>query len=349
MRRLMSSLGIAILLIWGSGTLADESSVTGSTPGQVTGDVQPSAPLPTVEPAELLPRTETPAKVEGRPAETVPAPALEKVEKAPGPLPPVDLAVLKLKAQIKTVRLSLAETTGRLAVTERDLTTANADNTRLRAENTALQTNLAKAETIGKKAEEEVIVRRQEMRTLEQRGASTPSGSSPVGLLLALAVAMILAVVALNQGGKLRRILSRLPDGKVEEKRLEQLRTQLQAQIKDEKQRSLHLEEECKRLRDANNRPSVPANVSHASSASNVGGGSKRDKVEQARRELREARAAAEAQKRASDERIQTLETKMEQISAANRKLEVLLAKANEKLNVIAPEEVVEMTAANPD
>jgi DNA repair exonuclease SbcCD ATPase subunit len=344
MRKLSCSLGIALLVTWGSGTLADEPLATGYVqPPTQPAPLQP-APLPSAA-------GETPPRPDGNASARAGEPAALPVEKAVPPtsvVPPADPLLLKLKAQIKTVRLSLAEATGRLAVTEKDLATANADVNQLRTANTTLHANLAKAETIGKKAEEEVAVRRKEVSSLTERLAKKPSsGGSSTALVFALVLAMILSVVVFSLGGKVRRSLDRLPDGKAEEKRLEQLRVQL----KDEQQKALRLDEECSRLRDANNRPANGGG----------GAGSKKDKIEQARREAREARAEADAQKRAAaekvaalqaeaqatadvqkratDEKITALETEVEQLVAANRRLEELLAKANEKLTFLGHDE----------
>jgi chromosome segregation ATPase len=351
MRKLSCSLGIALLVTWCSLTLADEPSATAPA---ATGYVQPpTAPalLPAPLPAEPL--TAAPSTgAQPKPGDKAQVRAVEAAEPGKAPVPSVvpqdDPTVLRLKARLKTANMSLAETSGRLAVTEKDLAAANADNSRLRTENTTLNTNLAKAETSGKKAEEEVTARRQEVRSLTDRLATlkTASSGSSTAVVFALTVALILAAVVFGQGSKIRRLLARLPDGKADDKRLEQLR----AQLKDEQQKATRLDEECQRLREASNR----------ATASVGGSGSKKDKIEQARRELRETKAAAEAQKRSADERIAALEAaqatldadrraddekitaleaEVARLSKANQKLEAALAKANEKLTFLGHED----------
>jgi predicted nuclease with TOPRIM domain len=339
MRKLLCSLGIALLATWGTVTLAEQPSATDpSAAGYVQAPLPPAPAQPTALPAETAPAAPALPAQTGSEHQAV-APAGTKA--AVGALE--DPTVLRLKAQIKTVRLSLAETSGRLSVIEKDLLAATADNTRLRTENTTLHTDLSRSETVGKKAEEEVAARRQEVSSLTDRLASlkTSAGGTSTALVFALTVALILAAVVFGQGSKIRRMLARLPDGKGEEKRLERLRSQLE----EEQQKAVRLDEECQRLREASNRTTTTLGV--------AGPGSKKDKIEQARRELREAKAAAEAQKRAdadkltalqadlraNDEKLTALEAEVARLTEANHKLERLLAKANEKLTFLGHEE----------
>jgi chromosome segregation ATPase len=302
MRKLLCSLAIVLLLVAALAVQAD----------------QPSAAN---EPSK--------AEVVSPPAVTAPDPA---------PMPSADVATTemkKLKYQIKTVRLSLADTHGRLAVTEKELSTATRENGQLRSENTNLRVGLAKAETVARKSEEELAYRRQEAKTLQAR-PSSGSGALAVGLLLSLVVTGLLALVLFGQGDKLRAALNRVHGGKADEKRQDQL----SAQLKEEQQRSHRLEEEIQRLRAA------------AESQSNAPAGSKKEKLDCMRRELREARAAAEAEKRQADERIQRLETELARIVADKQevtehaqKLEPAVARltaekleVEERIQVLEPE-----------
>jgi chromosome segregation ATPase len=247
---------------------------------------------------------------------------------------PVDPEMMKLKHQIKSVRLSLAETQGRLAVTEKDLVTGSSENTQLRADNGNLRVGLAKAETVAKKSEDELSHRRQEVKTLVAARPSS-TGVLAVGLLLSLAVTGILAVLLFRQGGKLGTIATRLDETVAQDKRHDQVR----ALLKDEQQRAQRLDEEIKRLRvAAESQPSQPA-------------GGKRDKLDNLRRELREARTAAEAEKRQADERIQTLEAELLRLTADKRQSEERVQKlepVREQLEKLEPE-VERLTAEKTD
>jgi chromosome segregation ATPase len=229
----------------------------------------------------------------------------------------------KLKFQIKSVRLSLAETQGRLAVTEKDLSTTIGENAQLRSENSNLRVGLTKAETVAKKSEDELALRRQEAKTKQTARPSSGPGAFTVGLLLSLVIITgLLAVMQFGQGEKLRTILSRQPD-QAADKRHEQL----SARLKQEQQRAERLDEEIKLLRAAT-----------ADSQANGPVGGKREKPETMRRELREARAAAEAEKRLADERIQKMETELALITADKRQTEERLQKLEPELTQLAAE-----------
>ena len=261
--------------------------------------------------AVFLPAAPTPA--EGRPKQatsepTGPRPAGAAVgastsgEPAKQPTEPDAVEMTKLKHQIKSVRLSLADTQGRLVVTEKDLSTASTENTQLRSDTTSLRVGLAKAETIAQKSEEELGHRRQEVKGLQTLQTARPSGSGTliVVLLLCLVSTGMLAIVLFGQGSKLRTILDRMRDAKADEHHVERL----SAQLKEEQQRSQRFQEESQRLKTV------------AQSQANAPAGSKREKLDHMRRELREAQTAAEAAKRLADERIQKLEAEMARISS---------------------------------
>jgi hypothetical protein len=323
MRQLLCSSGVALLLMSGSATLAYGVTATETIRAPAVQTVPAtdpaahgvSAPVPSLAPQ---PAAEPSAKVKD-----------DKTQIAPLADDP---ALLKLKAQIKTVRLSLAEATGRLIVTEKNLTGTSSDLERMRGENVSLRTGLTKAETISKMAQEELAVRRAEMRALEQR--PTGSGSS-TGLLLSLAVSLILAAAVFGQGKRLHRMVARLPDGRAEEKRREELR----AQLVEEQQRAQRLEEEAKRLREVGSRPTV----------SMTAAGGKSGKVEIIRRELRDVRSAAEEQKRTADARIESLEAEVQRLANEKLSLDEALAKANEKLVFLGHDEPEEKTAPTID
>lgn len=336
MRKLLCSLGTVALLVWASGTLADEAAATNGKSATVqqaaSALLVPPSPATKSTPAAAQANTPLPRPEAASPTKPAVPPASPGADKGQAAPPMDDAMMLRLKAQIKSVRLSLAEATGRLSVTEKDLGTTSVDNGRLRAENTSLQTSLVRAETASKKAEEEVAVRRQEMRLLEQRGGAG-TGSLSVALVLALLVSSVLAVAVFGHGKRLRTIVERLPDASGDERRQEQLR----AQLKDEREKSTKLEEECKRLRDVSSRlPPAPAP------------GSKRDKAEGLRRELNDARTAAEEQKRAAAERVQALEAEIKKLTGENQRLDQALSKANEKLVFLGHDEpeVTTVTAA---
>jgi len=341
MRELLCSSGVALLLIAGSGTFADGATTTESVraPALQTVPVpEPAAhgvtaPAPGLSPppaaaveSSMKIKDRSPSKAEGTSG------AADKTQ-VTSSAPSDDPALLKLKSQIKTVRLSLAEATGRLTVTERNLTGATTDVDHLRGENVSLRTGLTKAETISKMAQEELALRRQEMRDLEQRPAG--SGSSSTSLVLSLAVSLILAAAVFGQGKRLHRMVARLPDGKAEEQRQEALR----AQLREEQQKAQRLEEEAKRLREAGSRPTVTMTAA----------GGKSGKMEIIRRELRDVRTAAEEQKRTADIRIESLETEVQKLAAERLSLDEALAKANEKLVFLGHDEPEEKTAPTID
>lgn len=258
--------------------------------------------------AVFLPAAPTPA--EGRPKQATSEPtgsraagaavgAFKAGEPAKQPVDPDVVEMTKLKHQIKSVRLSLADTQGRLVVTDKDLSTASTENTQLRSDTTSLRVGLAKAETIARKSEEELGHRRQEVKGLQTARPSV-SGTLIVVLLLCLVSTGMLAVVLFGQGSKLRTILDRMRDAKPDERRVEQL----SAQLKEEQQRSQRFQEESQRLK------TVAQNQDHAPA------GSKREKLDHTRRELREAQTAAEAAKRRADERIEKLEAELARISS---------------------------------
>ena len=279
--------------------------------------------------AVFLPAAPTPAP-EGRPKQATSEPiglraggpavgASKAGEPAKQPADPDPVEMTKLKHQIKSVRLSLADTQGRLVVTEKDLSTASTENVQLRSDTTSLRVGLAKAETITKKSEEELGHRRQEVKALQ---TARPSGSGTliVVLLLCLVSTGMLAVVLFGQGSKLRMILDRMRDAKADERRVEQLR----AQLEEEQQRAQRYQEESQRLKTvAQSQASAPA-------------GSKREKLEHMRRELREAQTAAEAEKRRADERIQKLEAEMVRISADKQGVDERMQKLEPEMAQLA-------------
>lgn len=338
MRKRLCFLGIGPLILCAAGVFADETPVPRPATEPPAATAVPAArPAPPSTPPAAAKAAPAPGSAHATPSASPSAPSADKAQATPPTEP--DVLMLRLKAQIKSVRLSLAEATGRLAVTDKDLSSASADNGRLRAENTSLQTNLAKAETASKKAEDEVAARRREMQVLEQRvSGSGPSGSLAVALVLALLVSSVLAVAVFGHGKQLRSIAERLPDGDSEKRRLAQLRTQLE----EEQQRAVRLEDECKRLRETSNKP-VPVAAAQP--------GSKRDKLEGLRRELSEARTTADEQRRVAADRIQALEAEVQKLAGQNQKLEQALGKANEKLIFLGhdePEETTTVTANQP-
>jgi chromosome segregation ATPase len=274
--------------------------------------------------AVFLPAAPTPA--EGRPKQATSEPtgpraagAAVGASKAGEPTDPNPVEMTKLKHQIKTVRLSLADTQGRLVVTEKDLSTASTENAQLRSDTTSLRVGLAKAETITKKSEEELGHRRQEVKVLQ---TARPSGSGTliVVLLLCLVSTGMLAVVLFGQGSKLRTILDRMRDAKADERRVEQLR----AQLEEEQQRSQRFQAESQRLETV------------AQSQANAPAGSKREKHDHMRRELREAQTAAEAEKRRADERIQKLEAEMARICSDKQGVDERIQKLEPEMAQLA-------------
>jgi chromosome segregation ATPase len=238
------------------------------------------------------------------------------------PIDPSTVEMTKLKYQIKTTRLSLADTQGRLAVTEKDLAATTSENAQVRSENTQLRVGLTKAETVAQKSEEELGHRRQEMMAL-QSAKPSHAGVLAVGFIT-LIITVFLAVGLSRQSRKLNTVVDRMDADRAQDKRHEQVRTQL----KDEQQRSQRLEEEIKHLRTA------------AESQVNVTlpAGSKRDKLEHMRRELREARAAAEAEKRQADERIQNLEAELARIAAERSQIDERFQKLEPEMALLATE-----------
>ena len=276
--------------------------------------------------AVFLPAAPTPA--EGKPKQATSDPTgprapgaavgAAKAGEQPADLNPVEMT--KLKHQIKTVRLSLADTQGRLVVTEKDLSTTSTENAQLRSDTTNLRVGLAKAETIAKKSEEEVGHRRQEVKALQTARPPSGSGTLIVVLLLCLVSTAMLAVVLFGQGSKLRTILDHMRDAKADERRVEQLR----AKLEEEQQRSQRFQDESQRLRTvAQSQASAPA-------------GSKREKLEHMRRELREAQNAVEAEKRRADERIQRLEAEMARISSDKQGVDERMQKLEPEMAQLA-------------
>lgn len=346
MRMLLCSSGIAFLLMSGAGTLADEtpaarnaqtatvqSPPAPSAPGQAALTAPERATATAAGPATTVTKADdsAPAKPSGQGDQTAPS-------------APPDPLLFKLKAQIKTVRLALAETSGRLTVTEKNLVAATADIDHLRGENTALRTGLTRAETASKKTEEELAARRQEMRDLSAQRSPDAAGTFPTGLVLSLAVSLVLALAVLGQGKRLSKLAARLPadpaDQKPGQERDDPRHEQLRTQLKDEQQKAQRLEEQ---LRQASNRTADEP-------------GSKGGKLESIRRELRDLRAEAgrlqkdqKEQKRTAEARIQALEAEVEKLSTANQKLDQALAKANEKLIFLGHDDPEDTTAPNVD
>ena len=325
MRMSLCYLGIALL----------SATVVVVPAGRSSADIEASTVQAVAPPAVnsrnsavFLPAASKPA--EGRPNQATSEPtgprgagpavgASKAGEPAKQPADPDPVEMLKLKHQIKSVRLSLADTQGRLVVTEKDLSSASTENAQLRSDTTSLRVGLAKAETIAKKSEEELGHRRQEVKGLQ---TTRPSGSGTliVVLLLCLLSTGMLAVVLFGQGSKLRTILDRMRDTKADERRLEQLR----AQLEEEQQRSQRFQEESQRLQTvAQSQPNAPA-------------GSKREKLDHMRRELREAQTAAEAEKRRADERIQKLEAEMTRISSEKQGVDERMQKLEPELAQLA-------------
>jgi chromosome segregation ATPase len=323
MRKLLCSLGIALLLATVDMVPADPalagieaSAAQPTTPPAVNS--RNSAVFLPAAPAHVAPPPAADAPKQAAPGPAAPptASAATGAAKAGQPGAPDAVEMTKLKHQIKTVRLSLADTQGRLVVTEKDLSTASTENAQLRSDTTNLRVGLAKAETIAKKSEEELGHRRQEAKALQP---ARPAGSATLVLvlLLCLVITAMLAVVLVGQGRKLRTILDRMHDAKADEARVEQLR----AQVKDEQQRAERLEAESQRLKAA------------AESQAPAPAGSKREKLDHMRRELREAQAAVEAEKRRAAERVQKLEAEMARIGADKQD-------ADERLQKLEPEMV---------
>jgi chromosome segregation ATPase len=328
MRKLQCFFAIALLLVTALVFKADRpwaatepSTVRTAAPARPVGTnpalPTEAAPVP-VGPAPAgpakPPASEQGSKMTG--AEVKAAGAAKAPEPAKAPGDPTATEMTKLKHQIKTVRLSLADTQGRLAVTEKDLSTATGENVQLRSENVNLRVGLTKAETVAKKSEEELGYRRQEVKTLQSlRPLPSGSGGLTVGLVLALLVAGILAVLLFGQGEKLRGILKRTGDGKGDEKRQDQLRSQLQSQLKEEQQRSQRLDEEIKEMRAL------------AESQANAPAGSRREKLDALKRELSEARAAAESDRHQAGARIQELEAELARVTADKQQVDERIQK----------------------
>jgi predicted nucleic acid-binding Zn-ribbon protein len=345
MGKLVCSLAIALLLATAVVARAGQplAAIAPSNPKIVAPSaVTASKPVPPMPaPARTAPATGAPRpSVPGQSA-TVPAAGSAEAKTAGAPTgapagakgagaattaqpgtaagEPGVVEMTKLKHQIKTVRLSLADTQGRLAVTEKDLTTATTENAQLRSDNVSLRVGLAKAETVAKKSEDELGHRRQEVKTL-QTARPTGWGVLAVGLLFSVAISGLMALLLFYQGGKLGTIADRIEDEQAQGKRHEQL----QAQLKEEQQRAQRLEDESLRLRAlAENQTKAPA-------------GSKREKLEQLRRELRDARAAAEADKRQADERIEKLEAELARITADKQQVEERVAKLEPEMAELA-------------
>jgi len=326
MRRQLSSLGIALLFAFAPVAQAASSAAATEPRGGPTG--APPA-VNTRNSAVFLPAAPAPAAGTAKPASLdSPAPpagaakAGETGKATTGsPADPGTVEMTKLKHQIKTTRLSLAETQGRLSVTEKDLASTATENTQLRADTTNLRVGLAKAETVAKKSEEELGHRRQEVQAL-QVARRAGAGTLIVILLLALVSTAMLAVVLFGHGRKLRAIMENTQESKADDRRLEQLR----AELKEEQQRAQRYEAESQRLRVV------------AESQSHAPPGSKREKLEHLRREVREAQAAAEAEKRRADERIQKLEAEMASIQAGKQEVEERVSKLEPELAQIAAE-----------
>ncbi len=328
MRHLPSSLGIAPLFV---AVLVVQSDPSWAATEPNT--VQPIAPpavntrnsavfLPAAPP-QVAPAAKQSASEASTPSPSGAATAAKAGDPGKPSSDPNDVEMIKLKHQIKTTRLSLADTQGRLVVTEKDLSTASAENAQLRSDSTNLRVGLTKAETIAKKSEEELVHRRQEVKTLQTR--STGTGTLVVVLLLCLTITGMLAVVLWGHGGKLRAILSHLHDTKVDDRRADQLR----AELKEAQQRSQRFEEESQRLRAA------------ADSQANAPAGSKREKLDQLRRQVRDAQSAAEAEKRRADERIEQLEAEMASISSEKQEASARLRRLEA--------EMAELTAAKQE
>jgi chromosome segregation ATPase len=348
MRKLLCSLAMALLLVAALAVQAEPPlAATEPTTAQVIVPPALTAPNPAVvSPAhgERLPpagNLKQPAFEQGSTMPTTGAKGAATAGAAAGTKTagateaarllgdPSVTEMKKLKYQIKTVRLSLAETQGRLAVTEKDLSTAASETAQLRSDNTNLRVGLVKAETVAKKSEEELAYRRQEAKAPQAVRTSSGSGALAVGLLLSLVIAGLLAVVLFGQGEKLRTILSRMHDGKADDKLHDQLRTQL----REQQQQSQRFEEELNRLR------------AEAERQSNAPAGSKRERLDNMKRELREARAAVEVEKRQADERIQKLEAELARITADKQQvderiqqLEVDKQQVDERIQKLEPE-----------
>ena len=314
----LCSLGIALLwatvpVVQASPSLAEPEAARAITPPAVNSRNS----------AVFVPTAPKQATSESTAA---PAAAAKAGEPGSEPADPSATEMFKLKHQIKTVRLSLADTQGRLAVTEKDLSAASTENAELRSDTSNLRVGLVKAETIAKKSEEELGHRRQEVKALQtQRPASSGSGTLVIVLLLCLLIAGMLAVVLFGQGSKLRTILRRMHDTEANEGRIEHLR----AQLKEEQQRSQRFEEERQRLMAA------------AESQANLPVGSKREKLDRVRRDLQQAQVAAEAEKRRADERIQKLEAEIARISADKQDVD-------ERIQQLEPK-MAELTAAKQE
>jgi chromosome segregation ATPase len=265
------------------------------------------------------------------------------------PADPGSVEMFKLKHQIKTVRLSLADTQGRLVVTEKDLAAASNENVQLRSDTTNLRVGLAKAETIAKKSEEELGVRRQEVQAMQTaRPSGAGSATMVLVLLLCLVITGMVAAVLFGQGSKLRTILERTQHVQADGGRVEQLRAQLdeerqrlqadegrveqlRAQLDEERQRSQRFEQESQQLKAAVESQAKEIQAKESQSSAPAPAGSKREKLERMRRELQQTQAAVEAEKRRADQRIQKLEAEMARIISDKQD-------ADERLQKLEPE-----------
>ncbi len=311
-----AALGTVLITFAGHGLHADEVA-SFAPPAAIASPAEHQLALPPAAPPEPAGRLFGPLPQAG----------------PTGLAPSDDPLVTKLKAQIKTVRLSLAETVGRLSATERNLATASADSAHLRIENASLQVRLATAETTARKAEDEVQQRRGEMGNLVRLATAParPSGLVLLGLLLCLAVAAFSAVLLVGQGGRLQALAARQPEPRQEQDRDAALR----AELSDAQQKSLELEAECHRLRELDG-------------VSSPAPGSRRERFEHLRRELREVRGVAEAEKRKADGRIQALEDEVVRLSTDRQRLELAMKDAMEKLAFYGHEEAGQDAAPQP-
>jgi chromosome segregation ATPase len=289
------------------------------------GPAQPIAPAPvntrnSAVYVPAAPAAETPKPTASEPKAPLATGAGKTAADPNAAAAPGTVEVTKLKHQIKATRLSLADTQGRLAVTEKDLANASGENAQLRTDTTNLRVGLAKAETVAQKSDEELGLRRQEVHTL-QTARHSGWGMLVFVLSLSLLTVGMLAVVLLRHGSRLRAILDRLHDAKSADGRVEQLR----AQLEEERERSRRLAEE--RLRAPAAAP-VPAPVESQASAPI---GSKREKLEHVRRELRQVQAAAESEKQQATARIRELEAELVRASIERQT-------ADQRLREIEPE-----------
>ena len=325
MRHPRSSLGIALLLASVLVASADPSLAaiepsTAQAPSSPAVNSRNSAVFLPAAPAQVAPVPAAGAAKQGA-SEPPARPGAGVAAGAPvgQPADPAGVEVTKLKHQIKTTRLSLADTQGRLAVTEKDLSSAATENTQLRSDSTNLRVGLAKAETVAKKSEDELGHRRQEVQAL-QTARRSGAGTIVVILLLCLVITGMLAVVLLGHGSKLRAILDRMHDAKADERRVDELK----AELEEARQRAQRFEEESQRLRAAAENP-APAPA-----------GSKREKVEQLRRELRDVQAAVEAEKRRADERVRELEAEMARTKADKQAVDERIQRLEPEMTELA-------------